>query len=79
MCHVCVMNGGFTKHTCCKNCDFDSLPTLFSALNPAYRAVKAKETVGSFSHTPVQEGEECSALICRQSKCQAKERNGRHR
>lgn len=60
---VYVKNGGFMKHPCYENFYVDGLPTLFSALDPAYRAVRAKAVVGIFSQTAIQEGKG-SVLRC---------------
>ena len=60
---VYVKNGGFMKHPCYANFYVDGFPALFSALDPAYRAVRAKAVVGIFSQTAIQEGKG-SVLRC---------------
>ncbi|GKT41121.1 cytochrome P450 monooxygenase yanH [Colletotrichum spaethianum] len=41
--------GGFLKAPCYRNFDFDGHPTIFSALSPAHRSIRAKAVVSMFS------------------------------
>lgn len=60
---IYVKDGGFMKNPCYKNYDIDGFSTIFSALDPAYRAIRAKAVVSIFSQTAVQEGKG-SVLRC---------------
>jgi len=46
--------GGFRKAACYRNFDIDGHPSIFSALEPGYRAPRAKAVVGMFSTTAVR-------------------------
>lgn len=53
---VYVKDGGLLKSSCYKNFDINGFPTLFSALDPTHRAIRAKAVIGMFSQTAVREG-----------------------
>ncbi|TIC99868.1 putative sterigmatocystin biosynthesis P450 monooxygenase STCB [Colletotrichum higginsianum] len=46
--------GGFLKAPCYSNFDFDGHPTIFSALDPAHRAIRAKAVVSMFSPASIR-------------------------
>ncbi|KAK1637724.1 cytochrome P450 [Colletotrichum phormii] len=46
--------GGFLKTPCYSNFDFDGHPTIFSALDPAHRAVRSKAVVSMFSPASIR-------------------------
>ncbi|KAK1704740.1 cytochrome P450 4A10 [Colletotrichum lupini] len=46
--------GGFLKTTCYSNFDFDGHPTIFSALDPAHRALRSKAVVSMFSPASIR-------------------------
>ncbi|KAK1957401.1 cytochrome P450 [Colletotrichum sublineola] len=46
--------GGFLKAPCYANFDFDGHPTIFSALNPAHRSIRAKAVVSMFSPASIR-------------------------
>ncbi|KAK1998846.1 cytochrome P450 [Colletotrichum falcatum] len=46
--------GGFLKAPCYANFDFDGHPTIFSALDPAHRSVRAKAVIGMFSPASIR-------------------------
>lgn len=60
---VYVKEGGFMKNPCYRNFDINGFPTIFSAQDPAYRAIRAKAVVSIFSQTAVQGGK-ISVLRC---------------
>lgn len=55
--------GGFLKAPCYTNFDFEGHPTIFSAIDPAYRAIRSKAVVPAFSMSKIRAGqgaiEEC--------------------
>ncbi|KZL87489.1 cytochrome p450 [Colletotrichum incanum] len=53
--------GGFLKAPCYSNFDFDGHPTIFSALIPAHRSIRAKAVVSMFS--PVSIRKEADAVL----------------
>jgi cytochrome P450 len=55
---IYVKNGGFIKNECYTNFDIDSFHTLFSALDPAHRAVRSKAVVNMFSQSSIREGQD---------------------
>jgi cytochrome P450 len=55
---IYVRNGGFLKNPCYQNFDIDEFPTIFSALEPAHRTVRAKAVVGMFAPGAVREGKD---------------------
>ncbi|WQF79349.1 Putative cytochrome P450 [Colletotrichum destructivum] len=46
--------GGFLKAPCYSNFDFDGHPTIFSSLDPAHRAIRAKAVVSMFSPASIR-------------------------
>jgi cytochrome P450 len=54
---IYVKNGGFMKNKCYTNFDIDLFHTLFSALDPAHRAVRSKAVVNMFSQSNIREGQ----------------------
>jgi len=46
--------GGFLKAACYKNFDIDGHPSIFSALDPAHRAVRAKPVVSLFAPSAIR-------------------------
>jgi cytochrome P450 len=55
---IYVKNGGFTKNGCYVNFDIDGFHTLFSALNPAHRAIRSKAVVNMFSQSNIRDGKD---------------------
>lgn len=51
-------NGGFPKAPCYKNFDIDGFPSLFSALDRAYRAPRAKSVLPMFATGALRKGED---------------------
>ena len=54
---IYVKSGGFMKNNCYVNFDIDDFHTLFSALDPAHRAVRSKAVVNMFSQSNIREGQ----------------------
>lgn len=50
--------GGFLKAPCYKNFDIDGHSTIFSALDPAHRAVRSKPVLPMFSIGSVRNGDD---------------------
>ncbi|KAK4986035.1 hypothetical protein LTR50_005558 [Elasticomyces elasticus] len=48
--------GGFMKAECYRNFDIDGHPSIFSALDPAHRAVRSKAVVSMFSTSAIRAG-----------------------
>lgn len=46
--------GGFLKAACYKNFDIEGHPSIFSALDPSHRAVRAKPVVGLFAPSAIR-------------------------
>ncbi|OHF01813.1 cytochrome P450 [Colletotrichum orchidophilum] len=46
--------GGFLKTPCYSNFDFDGHPTIFSALDPAHRAIRSKAVASMFSPASIR-------------------------
>lgn len=55
---IYVKNGGYLKNPCYQNFDIDGFPTIFSALEPAHRAVRSKAVVAMFAPRAIQEGKD---------------------
>lgn len=78
---VYVKDGGLLKSSCYQNFDINGFPTLFSALDPAHRATRAKAVIGMFSQTGVREGKdklsECVDRMVDRLKREKAEANGK--
>jgi cytochrome P450 len=55
---IYVKSGGFPKNACYVNFDIDEFHTLFSALDPAHRAIRSKAVVNMFSQSNIREGKD---------------------
>jgi hypothetical protein len=55
---IYVKNGGYLKNPCYKNFDIDDFPTIFSALDPAHRAVRSKAVISMFAPAAIREGKD---------------------
>jgi hypothetical protein len=53
---IYVERGGFLKSQCYENFHIESHPTIFSALDPAHRAPRAKAVVAMFSTASIRAG-----------------------
>ncbi|KAK1983994.1 cytochrome P450 [Colletotrichum cereale] len=51
---IYLEKGGFLKAPYYSNFDFDGHPTIFSALNPAHRSVRAKAVISMFSPASIR-------------------------
>lgn len=58
-------NGGFPKATCYRNFDIDGFPSLFSALDRAHRAPRARSVQPLFATANLRKGEERVAAVAR--------------
>lgn len=77
-------NGGFPKAACYRNFDIDGFPSLFSALDKAYRAPRARSVQPLFATTSLRRGKESVSAVAvglvdrlRREKDAARERGGR--
>lgn len=58
-------NGGFPKAACYRNFDIDGFPSLFSALDRAHRAPRARSVQPLFATASLRRGEERVAAVAR--------------
>lgn len=58
-------NGGFPKAVCYRNFDIDGFPSLFSALDRAHRAPRARGVQPLFATASLRRGEERVAAVAR--------------
>lgn len=58
-------NGGFPKAACYRNFDIDGFPSLFSALDRAHRAPRARGVQPLFATASLRRGEERVAAVAR--------------
>lgn len=58
-------NGGFPKATCYRNFDIDGFPSLFSALDRAHRAPRARSVQPLFATASLRKAEERVAAVAR--------------
>lgn len=58
-------NGGFPKAACYRNFDIDGFPSLFSALDRAHRAPRARSVQPLFATASLRKGEERVAAVSR--------------
>lgn len=69
--------GGFLKARCYENFDIDGHPSIFSALDPAHRAVRSKAVLAMFSTSSIRAGndvlEDCVTRLVRRMQEEAAE------
>ena len=58
-------NGGFPKAACYRNFDIDGFPSLFSALDRAHRAPRARSVQPLFATASLRKGEESVTAVAR--------------
>lgn len=58
-------NGGFLKAACYRNFDIDGFPSLFSALDRAHRAPRARSVQPLFATASLRKGEERVSAVAR--------------
>ncbi|KIV99411.1 uncharacterized protein PV09_08950 [Verruconis gallopava] len=73
---IYVKGGGMMKNKCYVNFDIEGFHTLFSATDPAHRAVRSKAVVSMFSQGNIREGKDVvQACVQRMAEKMRKERD----